>query len=312
MDATKPVKGNSPSKPVGSLSNQPAKRSEAFDTDPTTLYIKHLANFPALEKEQEYELFVAYHNGDKHAYTKIVESNLRLVVKIAKRYVNRGMAILDLIEEGNLGLMHAIEKFEHDRGFRFSTYATWWIRQCIERAIMNQTRQIRLPVHVIKQLSGYLNVSKKMGRGLNEKVSTEDIASHFDHELGTVQKVMQYKLDALSLDEKVNQDSDISLSYSIADKNASDPMCIVGDESTKELLAEWLQKLEPLDYEIIVHRYGLAGHCPKTLEEVGEQLGVTRERVRQLQLRAISRLRRFLNFSGIDESEMNMLSSNDD
>ena len=235
-----------------------------------------------------------------------MESNLRLVVKVARRYFGRGIAMLDLIEEGNLGLLHAIKKFEVERGFRFSTYSIWWIKQYIERAIMNQSRQIRLPVHVIKKLTSYLNAGTKMGKSGTEEVSCEEIASHFDVEVDQVQHIMKYKLDTKSLDDTGYTDSDVSLSSVVVDPKSRDPLDIVGNDSTKELLNEWLDKLDELDYQVIIHRYGLEGHDAKTLEEVGAVVGLTRERVRQIQIRALSRMRRCMNFSGIDLNEANM------
>ncbi len=281
-------------------------KSQPLDVDPVNMYLAQLSRMPLLSKEEEQQHFIDYKKGCKKAYNCIVEANLRLVVKIAKRYSNRGLALLDLIEEGNLGLLHAIEKFEVGRGFRFSTYATWWIRQCVERAIMNQSRHIRLPVHVIKQLSGYLNASGKSGKGVNDKITDQEIADHFEDDVAEVQKIMRYKNDTVSLDSKVFEGSDFSLSQCVADVNARDPLDIVGDQSTSELVSDWLSKLGEDDYNVIVHRFGLEGHTPKTLEQVGEELGITRERVRQLQLRAIARLRRFLNFSGIDLSEIGL------
>ena len=304
--------GNGITRMDAAKSPKVASQSYSHDKDPATLYLAQLSKLPVLTKEQEQDYFKRYQAGDKEAYNKIVEGNLRLVVKISKRYLNRGLAMLDLIEEGNLGLLHAIEKFECERGFRFSTYATWWIRQCIERAIMNQSRHIRLPVHVIKQLSGYLNASGKVGKGLNEKISAEEIADHFDDEIEDVQKLMRYKLDTLSLDDKVFEGSDASLGQSVADTKVADPADIVGDQCSVALLEEWLSKLESLDYEVIVRRFGLAGHSPKTLEDVGAEMGLTRERVRQLQLRAIARLRRIMNFSGVDVSEAEITSNRSD
>ena len=177
---------------------------------------------------------------------------------------------------------------------------------------MNQSRHIRLPVHVIKQLSGCLNASEKVGKGLNEKVSAEEIANHFDDEVEDVQKLMRYKLDTLSLDEKVFEGSDASLGQSVADPSTANPLDIVGDQCSVALLEEWLSRLESLDYEVIVRRYGLAGHSPKTLEQVGEEMTLTRERVRQLQLRAIARLRRMMNFSGVDAKEAEISSNRSD
>ncbi|MEC8063295.1 MAG: sigma-70 family RNA polymerase sigma factor [Pseudomonadota bacterium] len=290
-----------------------ANHTQEACTDPTRAYLNQLSRISSMSKEEEIELFIRYQEtGDKDAYNRIIEGNLRLVVKLARKYLNRGMTMLDMIEEGNMGLMHAIEKFELERGFRFSTYATWWVRQYIERAIMNQTRQIRLPVHVIKELSSYLNASKKMGKDINVTSSCQEIADHFDKEIDDVQKIMGYKLDTLSLDERSTDDNDhYTGGYNVADPTAQNPMDIVGDQSTQELLRDWLSRLEDLDYQVVVHRYGLAGHSPKTLEEVGEVVGLTRERVRQIQLRAVSRMRRFMNFSGVDESEIRIVSDGD-
>ena len=290
-----------------------AKHTQEACADPTRAYLSQLSRINSLSKEEEIELFTLYKTkGEKKAYTRIVESNLRLVVKLARKYLNRGMTMLDMIEEGNMGLMHAIEKFEIERGFRFSTYATWWIRQYIERAIMNQTRQIRLPVHVIKELTSYLNASKKMGKDINVTSSCQEIAEHFDKEIDDVQKIMGYKLDTLSLDERASEDGENHIGgYNVADPASHNPMDIVGDQSTQQLLSDWLSRLDELDYQVVVHRYGLAGHSPKTLEQVGDVVGLTRERVRQIQLRAIAKMRRFMNFSGITQEEINIVSDGD-
>jgi RNA polymerase nonessential primary-like sigma factor len=289
----------------GKTTSKEAK-SASTSSDPVVTYLNAISGFRSLTKEEEVDLFTRYKNGDDAAYNEIVESNLRLVVKVARRYFGRGIAMLDLIEEGNLGLLHAIKKFEVERGFRFSTYSIWWIKQYIERAIMNQSRQIRLPVHVIKKLTSYLNAGTKMGKSGTAEVSCEEIASHFDVEVDQVQHIMKYKLDTKSLDDTGYSDSDVSLSSVVVDPKSRDPLDIVGNDSTKELLNEWLDKLDELDYQVIIHRYGLEGHDAKTLEEVGVVVGLTRERVRQIQIRALSRMRRCMNFSGIDLNEANM------
>ncbi|MAV29088.1 MAG: RNA polymerase sigma factor RpoS [Legionellales bacterium] len=289
----------------GKTTSKEAK-SASTSSDPVVTYLNAISGFRSLTKEEEVDLFTRYKNGDDAAYNEIVESNLRLVVKVARRYFGRGIAMLDLIEEGNLGLLHAIKKFEVERGFRFSTYSIWWIKQYIERAIMNQSRQIRLPVHVIKKLTSYLNAGTKMGKSGTEEVSCEEIASHFDVEVDQVQHIMKYKLDTKSLDDTGYTDSDVSLSSVVVDPKSRDPLDIVGNDSTKQLLNEWLDKLDELDYQVIIHRYGLEGHDAKTLEEVGAVVGLTRERVRQIQIRALSRMRRCMNFSGIDLNEANM------
>ncbi|MEC8882083.1 MAG: sigma-70 family RNA polymerase sigma factor [Pseudomonadota bacterium] len=285
------------------------KKTEVSSSDPVVSYLNAISGFCSLSKEEEFALFHRYKEGDDQAYNQIVEANLRIVVKVARRYSGRGIALLDLIEEGNLGLLHAIKKFEVERGFRFSTYSIWWIKQYIERAIMNQSRQIRLPVHVIKKLTSYLNAGSKMGKSNVEDVSCEEIAGHFDIEVDQVQKILKYKLDTKSLDESSYFDSEVSLTSVVEDRRSKDPLDIVGNDSTRELLKGWLDKLSEIDYDVIVHRYGLCGHDAKTLEEVGEVVGLTRERVRQIQIRALSRMRRCMNFSGVNNKEADM---NDD
>ena len=274
--------------------------------DPVITYLNAISGFKSLDKDEERALFERCRDGDKGAYDQIVEANLRLVVKTARRYIGRGIAMLDLIEEGNLGLLHAIKKFEIERGFRFATYAIWWIKQYIERAIMNQSRHIRLPVHVIKKLTSYLNAGTKLGKSQVEDVSCEEIANHFDTEVDKVQQILKYKLDTKSLDEQSYVDSDASLAALVEDPKSKDPLEIVGNDSTKALLQEWLSKLDELDHSVIIHRFGLCGHDPKTLEEVGQVIGLTRERVRQIQIRALSKMRRSMNFSGVDISEADM------
>ena len=285
------------------------EKTQVSSSDPVVSYLNAISAFSSLSREDECALFHRYKEGDDQAYNQIVEANLRIVVKVARRYSGRGIALLDLIEEGNLGLLHAIKKYEVERGFRFSTYSIWWIKQYIERAIMNQSRQIRLPVHVIKKLTSYLNAGSKMGKSNVEDVSCEEIAGHFDIEVDQVQKIMKYKLDAKSLDESSYYDSEVSLTSVVEDRKSKNPLDIVGNDSTRELLKGWLDKLSEIDYEVIVHRYGLCGHDAKTLEEVGEVVGLTRERVRQIQIRALSRMRRSLNFSGVNRKEADM---NDD
>lgn len=282
------------------------EKPSSTSNDPVITYFNAISGFKSLSKEEEFGLFDRYKKGDDSAYNQIVEANLRLVVKVARRYIGRGIAMLDLIEEGNLGLLHAIKKFEVERGFRFSTYSIWWIKQYIERAIMNQSRQIRLPVHVIKKLTSYLNAGTKIGKSDTEDISCAEIADHFDTEVEKVQKIMKYKLDTKSLDDTGSCNSDVALSSLVVDPKSKDPMDIVGNDSTKVLLGEWLEKLSELDHSVIVHRYGLDGHDPKTLEEVGRVVGLTRERVRQIQIRALSTMRRAMNFSGVSIAEADM------
>ena len=264
--------------------------------DPVITYLNAISGFKSLKKMKSSVCLSATVMVTRQRIIRLLRLIYVWLLRFSERYIGRGIAMLDLIEEGNLGLLHAIKKFEVERGFRFSTYSIWWIKQYIERAIMNQSRQIRLPVHVIKKLTSYLNAGTKMGKGQLEDVSCEEIASHFDTEIDKVQKIMSYKLDTKSLDDVGYADSDATLSSVVEDPKSQDPLNIVGNDSTKVLLQDWLSKLDELDHSVIVHRFGLCGHDPKTLEEVGQVVGLTRERVRQIQIRALSKMRRAMNF----------------
>ncbi|MFN3234058.1 MAG: RNA polymerase sigma factor RpoS [Gammaproteobacteria bacterium] len=269
--------------------------------DPIQLYLNEIGFAPLLTAEEE----VYYGNlalkGDEAARKRMIESNLRLVVKIARRYYNRGLAFSDLINEGNIGLMHAVEKYEPDKGFRFSTYATWWIRQTIERAIMNQTRMIRLPVHVIKELNIYLTASKQLLKELGREPSPEEIAKHLDRPLDDVKNTLQLNDDVTSTDMIIGGESGKPLIDTVADEENTNPADSLSDKDISEQLADSLLLLDEKHREVLCRRFGLMGQERQTLEAVGKAVGLTRERVRQIQLTALKELRQILEERGVSE-----------
>ncbi len=267
--------------------------------DPTQLYLNEIGFVPLLTADEEKYYARLTQKGDEAARKRMIESNLRLVVKIARRYLHRGMSLLDLIEEGNLGLMRAVEKFDPERGFRFSTYATWWIRQTIERAIMNQARTIRLPIHVVKDLNGCLRAARELTQRLDHEPSTSEIASHVDKSAQEVSRLLGLNERVSSVDAPLGPDSDASVVETIADDGGRDPSEELQDELVHESIATWLNQLTEKQREVVVRRFGLLGYDSCTLEEVGQEIGLTRERVRQIQVEALKRLRRVLERQGL-------------
>ena len=275
-----------------------AAREADAHADATRLYLKEIGFSPLLTAEEEVYYARRSLKGDDASRRKMIESNLRLVVKIARRYMNRGLALLDLIEEGNLGLIRAVEKFDPERGFRFSTYATWWIRQTIERGIMNQTRTIRLPVHVVKEINIYQRAARHLAQKLDHEPTPEDVANLLDKPIDDVKAMMGLNERVASVDAPLDQDPDRSLLDAIADDSVEDPTTVMQSGDIQIQVANWLNELSEKQRQVVERRFGLNGHDVATLEEVGEEIGVTRERVRQIQVEALKRLRVILEKNG--------------
>lgn len=268
--------------------------------DATQLYLNEIGFSPLLTAEEEVYYARKALRGDVAARKRMIESNLRLVVKIARRYVSRGLALLDLIEEGNLGLIRAVEKFDPERGFRFSTYATWWIRQTIERAIMNQTRTIRLPIHVVKELNVYLRASRELAQKLDHEPSAEEIATLLEKPVEDVERMLGLNERITSVDTPIGPSSEKTLVDTIPDQHESDPAELLQDEDLFESINRWLGELPDKQCEVVSRRFGLRGYEASTLEEVGREIGLTRERVRQIQVDALKRLREVMESQGLD------------
>ncbi|WP_428771480.1 RNA polymerase sigma factor RpoS [Vibrio sp.] len=278
--------------------------------DATQLYLGEIGFSPLLTAEEEVLYARRALRGDEAARQRMIESNLRLVVKISRRYSNRGLALLDLIEEGNLGLIRAVEKFDPERGFRFSTYATWWIRQTIERALMNQTRTIRLPIHVVKELNIYLRTARELSQKLDHEPTAEEIATQLDKPVDDVSKMLRLNERVSSVDTPIGGEGEKALLDIIPDINNSDPEVSTQDDDIRSSLIHWLDELNPKQKEVLARRFGLLGYEPSTLEEVGREINLTRERVRQIQVEGLRRLREILLKQGLNME--NLFSVDDD
>lgn len=272
--------------------------------DATRLYLSEIGFSPLLSAEEEVHYGRLAIQGDDAARRRMIESNLRLVVKIARRYVNRGLPLLDLIEEGNLGLIRAVEKFDPERGFRFSTYATWWIRQTVERALMNQSRTVRLPIHIIKEINAASRAARELTQSLEREPTIEEIANRLDKPLHEVERYLRLNERVTSMDAPVGRDGDRLLVDSIPDDGEREPSRMLQDEELNQVLDGWLDRLNDKQRAVVELRFGLHGNDKATLEEVGDRIGVTRERVRQIQIDALKRLRQILEDEGLDEESL--------
>ncbi len=273
------------------LKNIESMLSEVNTDDPVKVYLKDIGKIPLLSADEEMTLAKLMSDGDQDAKTKLSEANLRLVVAIAKRYVGRGMQLLDLIQEGNLGLMKAVEKFDYTKGFRFSTYATWWIRQAITRAIADQARTIRIPVHMVETINKLSRTNRILVQKLGRDPTPEEIAAEMNLPVERVVEIQRISQDPVSLEMPVGEEEDSHLGDFLEDEKSKAPQDFAEAGMLKEQLASVLNTLTPREEMVIRLRYGLDDAHPRTLEDVGKEFGVTRERIRQIEAKALRKLR---------------------
>jgi len=288
------------------LEAPPSGLAADFVADLTQLYLNDIGQHALLTAPQELELARAMRAGDFNARQTLIERNLRLVVSLARHYTNRGLALPDLIEEGNLGLIHALEKFDPERGFRFTTYATWWIRQSIERAVMNQSRTIRLPAHVVKELNVVLRALRHLENhaGPSGRDATlEDVAHLLGKPVAEVERLLRYHEQPLSLDAPLDRDPGLTVGEGVADESALSPELLLHESALERTVAEWLGELSERQRRVVERRYGLNGCNLATLDDLAREIGVTRERVRQIQAEAIEKLRGRLTRKGYERDD---------
>lgn len=290
--------------PLRAAAEEPERESDDFNfdddlslppgikiNDPVRMYLKEIGRVPLLSADDEIELAIRIENGDEEAKRRLAEANLRLVVSIAKRYVGRGMLFLDLIQEGNMGLIKAVEKFDHQKGFKFSTYATWWIRQAITRAIADQARTIRIPVHMVETINKLIRVSRQLLQELGREPSPEEIAVEMELSTEKVREIMKIAQEPVSLETPIGEEDDSHLGDFIEDQEALAPADAAAYELLKEQLEDVLDTLTEREENVLRLRFGLDDGRTRTLEEVGKVFGVTRERIRQIEAKALRKLR---------------------
>lgn len=272
--------------------------------DVVKFYLKDIRKTPLLTFEQEQDLAKRMAKGDKEARARLIEANLRLVVAMAKRYIHRGLPFADLIEEGNIGLIRAVEKFQYQRGFKFSTYASWWIRQAIERAIVNQARVIRLPVHVADDVNAFARTTTKLTQALGREPFAEEIAKQMKKSVQRVRALSQVAQDTYSLDMLIGDQEDETLKDFLQDSAVPSPAAAIDESSRRMQLRKWLDKLSDGERSVIEMRFGLSGDEPRTLDSIGKAFRITRERVRQIEQNALKKLKSILNQENIHLEEL--------
>lgn len=309
---TGPVKRiNGVIKPVDKYNSMLVPEELAHDVEPKIsdeyadviqMYLGEIGFEPLLTHADEIKYSKAAQRGDIPSRDKMINGNLRLVVKIARTYLHRGLMLSDLIEEGNIGLMRAVEKYDPDLGFRFSTYATWWIRQAIERAIMNQSRTVRLPIHMLKRITKCLNMVQKLATE-DHSPTIAEVAKALHQPTADVGQLLQYTENTVSMDTPITEYNH-PLQDALPDTIAINPELIFQEESFHDHVIDWLDNLPQQFRDVVVRRFGLLGHDPETLEEVGENLGITREKVRQIQMDALKALKEIIRREGLNEDEL--------
>lgn len=290
---------------VGMDTSDGASESTASKSlDAIKYYLKEIRKTPLLTFEQEQELAKKIEKGDQDARAKMIEANLRLVVAIGKKYINRGLQFSDIIEEGNLGLIRAVEKFQYQRGFKFSTYASWWIKQSIERAIVNQTRTIRLPVHIAEIVNSYLRSVRQLTQSLGRDPQIEEIAKKMKVTVDKARSISQVVRETYSLDMLIGDQEEETLKDILQDTNSISPASASEDSRRREHIDDWLQQLSVSERKVVELRFGLGDGDPKTLDSIGKDFGITRERVRQIETQALNKLRVITRRKKIDFEEM--------